>query len=67
VGLLPAKVLTEAALYLVSFQVQRRLVFAPAPAPEPAPDPAPAPEPAPAPAPTLTAPAAPRPAGSRAP
>jgi putative flippase GtrA len=67
VWLLPAKVLTEAALYLVSFQVQRRLVFAPAPAPEPAPDPAPAPEPAPAPAPTLTAPAAPRPAGSRAP
>jgi hypothetical protein len=28
VALLPAKVVTEALLYLVSFQVQRRFVFA---------------------------------------
>lgn len=31
VGLVPAKFLTEAALFVVSYQVQRRLVFAPRP------------------------------------
>ncbi|MBD3780558.1 MAG: glycosyltransferase [Micrococcales bacterium] len=30
-GLLPAKVLTDALLYLLSFQLQRRVVFTPAP------------------------------------
>ncbi|MET0432543.1 MAG: glycosyltransferase family 2 protein [Cellulomonas sp.] len=37
VGLLPAKVATEAVLYLASFQVQRRFVFAAARSPRPVP------------------------------
>ncbi len=37
VGLLPAKIITEAALYLVSFQVQRRFVFTAPRSPRPAP------------------------------